>query len=74
MDILDGKVALVTGGAMGLGKATATALLQRGCKVQLRNANHCDCECLTYRVCSRIFSVCLAGCHDARSVENATYI
>lgn len=36
---LDGKVALVTGGAMGLGKAITEHLLQHGCRVAFADLN-----------------------------------
>lgn len=38
-DLLDGKVALVTGGAMGLGKAITEHLLQQGSKVAFADLN-----------------------------------
>ena len=37
--IPEGKVALITGGAMGMGKGFAEALLQAGSKVNILNAN-----------------------------------
>ena len=36
---LDGKVAIVTGGAMGLGKAMATALAQAGANIVIADIN-----------------------------------
>lgn len=36
---LDGKVALVTGGAMGLGKAITNLLLSQGCRVAIADMN-----------------------------------
>ena len=33
--ILSGKVVAITGGARGIGKATATALVRKGCRVAI---------------------------------------
>jgi NAD(P)-dependent dehydrogenase (short-subunit alcohol dehydrogenase family) len=36
---LDGKVAVITGGASGIGKATALAMAQRGADIVLADIN-----------------------------------
>ena len=41
---LDGKVALVTGGARGLGKTMATALAQAGANVAITARSAASCE------------------------------
>ena len=39
MGILDNKKAIVTGGAMGIGRATARCLLEEGCDVTIWDMN-----------------------------------
>lgn len=41
---LDGKVAIVTGGSMGIGKAIATVFLKEGAQVMLASRNKSDLE------------------------------
>jgi hypothetical protein len=51
MDLnLGGKVALVTGGCSGIGRAIACALLQTGCEVHIGDLDQkagCDCPSST---------------------------
>jgi NAD(P)-dependent dehydrogenase (short-subunit alcohol dehydrogenase family) len=68
--VLDGKVALITGGSKGIGFAIAEALVSQGARVMITGRNAADLERAQARLGSRSLSVS-ADARLAEEVERA---
>ena len=68
--VLEGKVALITGGSKGIGFAIAEALVSRGARVMITGRNAADLERAQARLGPRVLSVS-ADARLAEEVERA---
>nr|CAB3254167.1 3-hydroxyacyl-CoA dehydrogenase type-2-like [Phallusia mammillata] len=68
---LKGKVALVTGGASGLGKATAQRLINNGCKVAILDLPSSAGEKVATQIGLHVCMFCPCDVTSVKDVENA---
>ena len=64
-----GKVALLTGGARGLGRMIAEALVRADCKVYITSRDQAACEQAALDMCA--YGTCVALTADLATAESA---